>query len=88
MDTTVVEFDPLPDTIRPPTEDDHFLPVCRASLTFASVRRIEIRGMGFKLCRAGVDSFIGHPSSTLAATGPLLPDRGRSGIDELCDTLV
>ena len=74
MDTTVVEFDPLSDAIRPPTEDDHFLPVCRASLTFASVRRIEIRGMGFELCGAGVDPFVGHPSSALASLGPLRPD--------------
>ena len=32
--------------------------------------------MGFELCGAGVDPFVGHPSSALAGLGPLVQDRG------------
>ncbi len=59
VDAAVVEFDALPDTIRPAAEDHHFLFVGGADFVIpAIVGRIVIRGVGLELGGAGIDEAV------------------------------
>ena len=55
MDAAIIELDPLPDPIRPATQNNDFFPVCRACFTLLAVRGIQIGSEGFEFGGAGID---------------------------------
>ena len=64
MDAAIVEFDALPDPVRPPAENDHLLPLARIGFAFrivepvALVARVEVRGQRGEFGGAGVDPLV------------------------------
>ena len=58
MHAAIVEFDALPDAIRPAAQHDHLLAVGRLRLALFLVGRIHIRGVGGEFRRAGVDTLV------------------------------
>ena len=57
MDTAVIEFDSLPNSVRPTTQDYNFFIFGRDRLAFRFVGGIKIGSMGFEFTPTGIDSF-------------------------------
>ena len=60
MHAAVIEFNALADPVRPAAQDHDLALATLASLVLVAVRRIVVRRIRFKLCRAGVDQPIGR----------------------------
>src|SRR5205807_1578980 len=87
----VVELDPLPDAVGPAAEDHDLAGAARARLALLLVSRVEIRGRGRELGRAGVDALVHRPDLQLVtlvadrllrhveAARPARAARGRAG---------
>src|SRR6516165_6594652 len=73
MDTAVVELDALANSVRSPTENDHFSPIARVGLAFgrikpaALVRGIHVRRKGREFSCAGVDALVSRPQIVASA---------------------
>ena len=58
MHAAVIEFDPLPDPVRPATEHHDLAPVGGLGFILLLVGGIQIRGIGSKLGRAGINPLV------------------------------
>ncbi len=58
MHTAIIELDPLPDPVRPASQDNDFFPLADLSLAFLLVGRIQIRGIGRELGGTGIDPLV------------------------------
>src|SRR5215216_6169591 len=59
LTTTVIEFDPLTDTIGSAAQDQNLLPVCWARFILQFVGAIEVRSLRFEFRRTGVHALEG-----------------------------
>src|SRR5207247_4410072 len=63
----IVEFNPLPDPVRPAAENDDFLLFGRARLVFLLLGRVEIGSEAFEFGGASIDAFINRRRFVLLA---------------------
>ena len=67
MDAAVIELDPLPDPVRPSTQDHDLFPVCRRSLALFFIGGIHVGGVGDELGGAGIDPLVDGPDAEFPA---------------------
>ena len=70
MYAAIIELNPLPDAIRPPTENDDFLHRLGMRLTHLLVRRIQVRRMRHKFRAASIDTLKRRGDVVLLAQRP------------------
>ena len=85
MDTAIIEFDALPDAIGPAAEHDHLLAVGGLRLALILVGGVQVRGLGGKLGRAGVDALVHGPQSQRMATGAHFR---LGGLGQMCEAPI
>ena len=69
MHAAVVEFDALPDAVRPAAQHDDLLAVGRLGLALFLVRGVHVRGVGREFRRAGIDPLVDRADSMGMARG-------------------
>ena len=72
MDTAIVEFDPLPDSIRTPSEDHDLFPLRGLRLVLPLIAGVKVRGIGGELRPAGIHCREDHTEPGLNSEGAYL----------------